>query len=500
MARLVARAMRLGRSASIEAGTFSSGQFQAALGYLMPLLLWPQAAILVADRRLRSHLQTDEIPKLLAWTQGSIPREIEVVEGNRWPRENFDGLLLVSHEDWLADRLGARQHFPAHVPTIVDDLGILTSTARRLLSLDIDDRAWSEGLAVAGDRVAPARELRAELVRSLYQHPPNPYNAYLLDIDERAALREATGLLAGGEGVWSRLKDKLIDPNYFSWAQLDRGAGGLVLHHSPASLATVLAEVWAQQPVVAIDGAVDTHDRQRDYLADELGLEDATCVRFNPDRQTAGIRLYLPDRLPLPNTPQYQPRLLDELHTLIRIATLPDDEGNSASSAPKSSRAETIPMAIAIGDEPLKQTIGALLAAEFGSRIKVEREDLNESDILVCGWDFWCDRQRELPTPQLLAISTLPLPPLEHPLVAGRVARYKQQRQDWFRRYLLPEAMRTLQQAIAPVCAARGIVALFDSRAIYRSYGKQILRAIGPYSELRYLESDLFEPARRDAR
>jgi ATP-dependent DNA helicase DinG len=36
------------------------------------------------------------------------------------------------------------------------------------------------------------------------------------------------------------------------------------------------------------------------------------------------------------------------------------------------------------------------------------------------------------------------------------------------------------------------VVALCDTRAIYRSYGKQILRAISPYSELRYLDADVF--------
>jgi ATP-dependent DNA helicase DinG len=79
------------------------------------------------------------------------------------------------------------------------------------------------------------------------------------------------------------------------------------------------------------------------------------------------------------------------------------------------------------------------------------------------------------------------------------VARSKQQRQDWFRRYLLPDAMRTLQRAIAPVRSAQGVVALCDTRAIYRSYGKQILRAISPYSELRYLDADVFAGEDRSA-
>jgi len=506
MARLVARAMRLGRSASIQAGTFSSGHPEMSLGYLMPLLLWPQAAILVIDDALRSRLQRVEIPQLLEWTQLQTP----IVVGDRWPGVEgceFNGLLLVSPEQWLADRLGDRRCFPANVPTIIDDLDRLTDTARRLLTIELHDRDWNDGLEQAGASAPAIRAVRAELVRSVFQHPSNPYDAYLLDLDEQAALGEAVALIATLENApprWCKLQANLADRNCFLWAQLDRDSGGLVLHHSPASIAQSLAAVWSQQPVVAIGGAVSTPSGHTDYLRDDLGLEDVTCVQFAPDRQTAGVQLYLPDRLPLPNTPEYKAKLLDELHQLIRVVTDATPPASNLATTPQillkttpgttpqiTPQTTTIPIVIAIGDEPLKQSIGALLAAEFGSRVKVERVDLAPSDILVCGWDFWCDRQAQLPTPLVFAISTLPLPPLEHPLVAGRVARSKQQRQDWFRRYLLPAAMRTLQRAIAPVRSAQGVVALCDTRAIYRSYGKQILRAIGPYSELRYFDANL---------
>ncbi|TAF55292.1 MAG: ATP-dependent DNA helicase [Oscillatoriales cyanobacterium] len=496
MARLVARAMRLGRSASIQAGTFSSCAPEVSLGYLMPLLLWPQAAILVADDALRSRLLRVEIPQLLAWTQ----RDTKIIEGDRWPGDGFNGLLLVSPAVWLADRLGDRQRFPPEIPTIIDDLDRLTDTARRLLTLELHDRDWSEGLDPSGDQARAIRSLRAELVRSLFHHPPNPYNAYLLDVDEQAALREAVALRLQTTPPprWRTLHHALTDSNCFLWAQLDRDRGSVVLHHSPASIAQPLAAVWSQQPIVAISGAIAPPEPHTDHLRRNLGFVDVTCVQFNPDRQTAGVQLYLPDHLPLPNTPTYKTKLLDELHHLIdKIPPLlalprPNSPDPCPSQPPPVSPTTTIPIAIIIGDEPLKQSIGALLASEFGSRVKVERADLAASDILVCGWEFWCDRHAHLPTPRVFAISTLPLPPLEHPLVAGRVAHSKQQRQDWFRRYLLPDAMRTLQRAIAPVRSAQGVVALCDTRAIYRSYGKQILRAISPYSELRYLDAQVF--------
>jgi len=77
-------------------------------------------------------------------------------------------------------------------------------------------------------------------------------------------------------------------------------------------------------------------------------------------------------------------------------------------------------------------------------------------------------------------MATLPLPSLENPLVAGRVAYYKRLRQDWFRLYLLPTALMELQRAIAPVRANQGTVAILDNRVNHRSYGRQILQVLDP--------------------
>jgi ATP-dependent DNA helicase DinG len=116
---------------------------------------------------------------------------------------------------------------------------------------------------------------------------------------------------------------------------------------------------------------------------------------------------------------------------------------------------------------------------------------LNADTILVTGWDFWLQVQHRLPSPQLLAIATLPIPSLEDPRVAGRVAYYKRRRQDWFRLYLLPEALRTLQKATAPVRDRQGVVALLDNRVLHRSYGKQVLTALSPYARINYVEAHL---------
>lgn len=209
----------------------------------------------------------------------------------------------------------------------------------------------------------------------------------------------------------------------------------------------------------------------------QVGLTDLTCLKFSPDRQNELIQLYVPDGLPMPNTPQYQAALLQETRTLLCMST--------------AVQGLTV---LLISDMPLKAKIGTLLAAEFGSRVQVEKTCLDENGILVTGWEFWQQHQEVLPAPYLLIIATLPIPSLENPLVAGRVAHYKRSHQDWFRLYLLPEALSILQRAIAPLRERQGVVALLDSRVLHRSYGHQILAALSPSARIDYVDASLFLP------
>ncbi|HBE30891.1 MAG TPA: hypothetical protein DD990_05945, partial [Cyanobacteria bacterium UBA11368] len=54
----------------------------------------------------------------------------------------------------------------------------------------------------------------------------------------------------------------------------------------------------------------------------------------------------------------------------------------------------------------------------------VEKTCLDDNGILVTGWEFWRQYQGVLPAPLAIAIATLPIPSLEHPLVAGGAGRF----------------------------------------------------------------------------
>jgi len=477
MARLVARALRRSRSALIQTGSTHSSY---RLSYLAPALIWQEPVILVAPVAVQQWLLRVEIPRLQQWIGTDKP----IQTGDRFPDDRFNGLLITSPAAWLADRLEGHQWFPSSIPTLIDGADDLEGWAREQLQSCIHPGDWDELMLARPQQADFIRDVRVRLTKAVFVHPANPYECCLLELAEQDTLRQLFDVLQPVADdnrycylpkPWKHFWDGWQRSGQLLWATIARSQGQFSLYCGPVEVATALSQVWSQQTVVLIGEALDLEASASVYRQ-QLGLGDLTCLKFSPDRQSELIHLYLPDGLPMPNTPRFQDALIQEVRTLLTL------NSHTKGSA-----------VLLVGDVPLKSQMGAVLAAEFGSRVQVEKTTLDEKGILVTGWEFWRTHQAVLPPPQLLMIATLPIPSLENPLVAGQVAYYKQRRLDWFRLYLLPAALRELQRAIAPVRDSQGVVALLDNRVNHRSYGPQVLSALSPFARINYLDASWFK-------
>jgi ATP-dependent DNA helicase DinG len=480
LARLVARALRLGRSALLQVGGLSAYQGEYRLSYLIALMMWPGPAVVVAPDSTAQRVLMVDIPRL----QEKLGLRKPVQAGDRWPSHDFNGLLITTPTVWLGDRLGAGTQFPDGIPTLIDDADNLEEWLRQQLTAELGALDWSQLTLAYPDHQQLIQDTHVALTHAAFQRPANPYHRHLLDEEDSQRLQRLHQILSARRGMaptegpmpppWARFWQQFNPPDHLLWFTIDRDRGQMNLHCAPVELATALGAVWTRQPVVLIGAALDL-DAGADNFRQRLGLDDLTCLQFSPHRHHDAIQLYLPTHLPLPNTAQFQGGLIQEIHRLLSVAPA----------------AHPGPTVILLDDLPLKGQLGAMLAGELGSRVQVEQV-LPDScgarnSILVSGWEFWREHRAQLPPPGLLIVATLPLPSLENPLVAGRVAYHKRRRQDWFRLYLFPTAVTELQRAIAPSRLHQGTVALLDSRVHYRSYGAQILEALSPAACVRSL-------------
>jgi len=507
MARLVARALRVGKSALMQTDSLAAYKGNHRLSYLIPALLWPEPAILALPENLIDTVLRQDIPNL----QHGLPIIKPVLAGDRWPDGDFRGLLVTSAKTWLRDRLQHTHHpadatsgFPSGIPTLIDGAAELERWVRQQLSISLSPQDW-DALMLAYPTQQPfIRDLRVRITHAIFQHPANPYGCHLIDEPEKALIHELfdhLGTYGDTYGnasqlprAWQQFWQQFTQAERLAWSQLNRELGSVSLRCGPTDIQTKLSPIWQQQPIVLMGAALDTDKKAQPYR-DRLGLGEMTCLHFGPDQHNDVVQLYLPDRLPMPNTSHFKAAVLQEIRSLLGA-----QQEAAIETATQSTPGPTV---IVIGDVPLKAQLAAILAAEFGSRVQVEEpiqtDKTDRPGILITGWEYWREHQGKFKTPSLLIIATLPIPSLENPLVAGRVATYKKRKQDWFKQYLLPEALSELQHAVAPVRSGHGIVALLDNRINHRSYGVQVLAALSPATRSSYFDTAWLEAASRDS-
>ncbi|MBF2064937.1 MAG: ATP-dependent DNA helicase [Calothrix sp. C42_A2020_038] len=482
MARLVARALRLGRSALIQVGAVCGYQGRYRTSFVASALMWQQGVVIVAPEAVHQRLLKVEIPRLQQWLQ--VDKSIRT--GDSWVGGEFQGLFLTSPEAWLQAQISDNGAFPSGIPTIIDGVDDLENWVRASLTVTLESASWDSLILACPKCESAIRTAKVELTHDIFKHPANPYECYVMFDHEIEILQRLYSVLdiESLPDAWKKFYSLFQNIYQLSipllWATINRTHGTFSLHVCPSELADILAPIWQRQPVVLVGSALET-ETEAPLFRERMGLEEVTCLKFAPDSQTDAIQLYIPYNLPLPNTPEYQAALIHKVRTLVCLSA----------TAPGLT-------VILVGDVPLKAQVGTILASEFGSRVQVEKTCLDENGILVTGWEFWRTHQSVFPSPRLMIIATLPLPSLENPLVALRVAHYKRLHQDWFRLYLLPTALNELQRAIAPVRENQGLVALLDSRVVNRSYGAQILNSLSPLARINYLDPNLFNPQNND--
>lgn len=478
IARLVARALRLNRDAILQISPTANVQGRYRLSYIAALLLSPKPGILVASKSVQAQLLQSDIPCFREWSQSPKP----IYRAEDWPGIESSGMILLTPHEWLEDTWHSEPRFPQTWPLIVDQADDLEDWARAERTISIGFSHWEQLMWAYPAQADLIRDTRAALTKQIFQHPVNPYGAIAVDETKRILLnrletelsyREPQRCPMHWQGFWAGLKAR----NYHSWIDIDRGKGEYQIQTAPTQVVGELAQLFEQRATVLLGscfGGESVKYRQA------LGMGEATFVQFAADRQGEEIQLYLPDRIPMPNTKEFQGVLLNHLQQLIVQQSFTQ------------SRFEF--WVVIVEDTPLKTQVATQLAATLGSRVVVESMELEPNGILVTGWNFWLESYPQLPKPRGLLVATLPIPSPENPKVAARIEQYKRQRLDWFRLYLLPTAVQTLQRAIAPIRAQESLVAIYDNRILHRSYGQQILTALSPYARIDALETQCLSP------
>ena len=455
LSRLVGRSLRRGDRTLLRLPPSPGERWW--LGLLMPLCLQPSSAVLVLTEAQKRRLLQVERPRLqnqgfrlACWSGASPPPS-----GQIWLLDHA-GLIRAHRNQQLQQR-----------SLLIPDIDQLSSRLRRQMAVRIDATHWEELRQALPQADQPLLQLYERLSRQLFREAARPDARLRLDGSAVQGLRDLLGLLGPLPSPWSELLATNTD-QWASWAELDHQLLQWSWCLEPLEPLELLPGLLRDNPTLMLSETGET-SRLDQELQDAEATPDVTASLREAELEEP-LPLFAPRRQPLPNTEIYAQHLLEQSRRLVL--------GQSGLTI------------VLLDDSSLRRTLTAGLAAEFGVRVQEQTTSPESNGVISASWTWWQQNQEQLPEPAQVIVALLPIASLSDPLTAARVERLKRLGNDWFRSLLLPEALRLIPAALAPLRRSGGRLAVLDGRLRGRSWGDQVLQRLEPWQPLQRLLPD----------
>ncbi len=288
---------------------------------------------------------------------------------------------------------------------------------------------------------------------------------------------------------------------YVRWVELF--SHSLQLNATPLSIAEVFRRQIDSRPRAWIfTSATLAVGGDFSHYRGELGLDDARTACWDSPFDYAGhALLYVPRKLPAPNSDLHTRAVVDATLPLIRAS------GGRAFMLFTSLRA------MRLAHELLREALRSLdldlplLLQGEGSRSELlQRFRQLGNAVLLGSASFWEGVDVRGDALSLVVIDKLPFAPPDDPVLAARLEALESEGRNPFLEYQLPEAVISLKQGAGRLIrdeADRGVLAICDPRLFSRPYGRRILASLPPMKLVRDLDealSFMVQPGTRRAR
>lgn len=232
------------------------------------------------------------------------------------------------------------------------------------------------------------------------------------------------------------------------------------------------------QKIVYIGGTLKV-PRRRNYYAQKLGLEDVPLKVIPPTYDYATqARLFVVDddtAITELTNEDYACFLAEHLLELLREID---------QSALVLFTSHEVLQKVYSKVQPYFLNQGRLLLAQGigGSREKLLKRFMQSKQAILFGADsFWEGVDLPGDALQLLIVTRLPFENPQRPMVAARKHYLKEKKQDFFASENLPKTALKLRQGLGRLIRSekdKGVMVLFDSRFIHKSYGRYLQKAL----------------------
>ncbi len=290
---------------------------------------------------------------------------------------------------------------------------------------------------------------------------------------------EFPGLIARAKVIAERLSDWRDDAraDLIRWADVSQA--GWQLHATPLSVAEVFkkqtegsARAWIFTSATLAAGD------DFSLFVRQLGLDNATTQRWaSPfDFANAG-RIYVPQNIPPPNSPQHTDAVIEEAVNLVEIS-----KGRAfvlfTSLRAMRQCAQALPNKLK--ERGLSYPVLSQNDAPKSELLRRFRELGNA--VLIGSQSFWEGVDVQGDALSLVMIDKLPFAPPDDPVLVARMKHLEESGGSPFMDWQVPQAAISLKQGAGRLIRSetdRGVLVICDDRIVSKGYGK-LLRASLP--------------------
>ncbi|HWA12326.1 MAG TPA: ATP-dependent DNA helicase [Burkholderiales bacterium] len=317
--------------------------------------------------------------------------------------------------------------------------------------------------------------------------------------DVVAQLTELTAVLEtqadrseGLQNCWTRgldLLDRLgrwqeaQDPERVRWVEVFPHS--VHLNATPLSIADIFQRQVSSSPrawiftsaTLSVQGDFSHYQR-------EMGLLDAeTAFWESPFDYPNQALLYVPEKLPEPNTPLYTTAVVEAALPVIEAA-----EGRTFLLFTSLRAMREARELIEAGMKRMGMAYPLLMQGEGSRSDLLERFRRLGNAVLLGSASFWEGVDVRGDALSLVVIDRLPFAPPDDPVLAARIEKMSQEGRNAFMEYQVPQAVITLKQGAGRLIRDendRGVLMICDPRLISKPYGKRIWRSLPPMKRTR---------------
>jgi ATP-dependent DNA helicase DinG len=317
--------------------------------------------------------------------------------------------------------------------------------------------------------------------------------------DAVAQLTELTAVLEsqadrseGLQNCWTRgldLLDRLgrwqeeQDPERVRWVEVF--SHSVHLNATPLSIADIFQRQVQGSPrawiftsaTLSVQGDFSHYQR-------EMGLLEAeTAFWESPFDYPNQALLYVPEKLPEPNTPLYTTAVVEAALPVIEAA-----EGRTFLLFTSLRAMREARELIESGMKRMGMAYPLLMQGEGSRSDLLERFRRLGNAVLLGSASFWEGVDVRGDALSLVVIDRLPFAPPDDPVLAARIEKMSQEGRNAFMEYQVPQAVITLKQGAGRLIRDendRGVLMICDPRLISKPYGKRIWRSLPPMKRTR---------------